>query len=102
VLDRIRENIVGSGHHVYLVLGGAATPRLYDWIIINYRDQSRNQTFTYDALNRLTSAQNTGTDCTKTLPDGHIEYWGNSYNYDAWTSCPLRSSAPLLYKHLAV
>jgi hypothetical protein len=32
VLDRIRENIAGSGHHVYLVLGGAATPRLYDWI----------------------------------------------------------------------
>jgi RHS repeat-associated protein len=52
--------------------------------IINYRDQSRNQTFTYDALNRLISAQNAGTDCTKTLPDGHTEYWGNSYNYDAW------------------
>jgi hypothetical protein len=64
--------------------------------IINYRDQSRNQTFAYDALNRLTSAQNAGTDCTKTLPDGHTEYWGNSYRYDAWgnllgksvTKCP--------------
>jgi RHS repeat-associated protein len=52
--------------------------------ITNYRDQSRNQTFTYDPLNRLTSAQNAGTDCTKTLPNGRTEYWGNSYSYDAW------------------
>jgi RHS repeat-associated protein len=52
--------------------------------VTNYRDQSRNQAFTYDALNRLTSAQNAGTDCTKTLPDDHTEYWGNSYSYDAW------------------
>jgi len=29
--------------------------------ITNYRDQNRNQVFTYDALNRLTSAQNAGT-----------------------------------------
>ncbi|HEV3038047.1 MAG TPA: RHS repeat-associated core domain-containing protein [Candidatus Angelobacter sp.] len=52
--------------------------------ITNYRDQSRNQTFTYDPLNRLTSAQNAGTDCSKKLPDGHTEYWGNSYSFDAW------------------
>jgi RHS repeat-associated protein len=32
----------------------------------------------------LTSAQNAGTDCTKTLPDGHTEYWANNYSYDAW------------------
>jgi YD repeat-containing protein len=30
------------------------------WSIYNYRDRSRDQSFTYDALNRLTSAQNTG------------------------------------------
>jgi RHS repeat-associated protein len=54
------------------------------WGITNNRDTSRSQTFAYDALNRLTSAQNAGTDCTKTLPDGHTEYWGNSYGYDAW------------------
>jgi RHS repeat-associated protein len=52
--------------------------------ITHYGHQTRNQTFTYDALNRLTSAQNAGTDCTVTLPDGHTEYWGNSYSYDAW------------------
>src|SRR5437764_2486817 len=22
--------------------------------------------------------------CNQTLPDGHTEYWGNSYIYDAW------------------
>ncbi|HEV3315945.1 MAG TPA: RHS repeat-associated core domain-containing protein, partial [Candidatus Angelobacter sp.] len=52
--------------------------------ITNNRDTSRNQTFTYDPLNRLLAAQNAGTDCNPTLPDGHTEYWGNSYVYDAW------------------
>jgi hypothetical protein len=52
--------------------------------ITNNRDTNRNQTFTYDPLNRLLSAQNAGTDCNAKLPDGHTEYWGNSYVYDAW------------------
>jgi RHS repeat-associated protein len=52
--------------------------------ITNNRDASRSQTFAYDALNRLLSAQNAGTDCNAKLPDGHTEYWGNSYVYDAW------------------
>jgi RHS repeat-associated protein len=52
--------------------------------ITNNKDTSRNQTFSYDALNRLISAQNAGTDCTKTLAGGKTEYWGNNYSYDAW------------------
>src|SRR5262249_27625548 len=32
--------------------------------ILNNRDHNRDQTFTYDLLNRLISAQNAGTDCT--------------------------------------
>jgi RHS repeat-associated protein len=52
--------------------------------ITNNKDTSRNQTFTYDALNRLISAQNAGTDCNKTLSGGQTEYWGNNYSYDAW------------------
>src|SRR2546423_1644978 len=52
--------------------------------ITNYKDNNRNQTFTYDALNRLASAQNVGTDCSVRLPDGHTEYWGNIYAYDPW------------------
>jgi RHS repeat-associated protein len=54
------------------------------YAITNNRDLSRNQAFTYDPLNRLLSAQNAGTDCSQKLPDGHTEYWGNSYVYDAW------------------
>lgn len=52
--------------------------------ITNYRDQTRNQTFTYDALNRLASAENAGTDCTIRLSDGNLKFWGNSYSYDTW------------------
>ena len=52
--------------------------------ITNYKDNNRNQTFSYDLLNRLASAQNAGTDCTVHLPDGHTKFWGNSYVYDAW------------------
>jgi RHS repeat-associated protein len=35
-------------------------------------------------MNRLTSAQTAGTDCTKTTANGKTEYWGNSYGYDPW------------------
>jgi RHS repeat-associated protein len=51
--------------------------------ISNNRDSTRNQTFTYDALNRLASAQNTGTDCSVTV-GGKTKFWGNAYGYDAW------------------
>jgi len=54
------------------------------WGITNYKDNSRNQSFTYDSLNRLTSAQNAGTNCAATTVNGKTEYWGNSYGYDAW------------------
>src|SRR5438874_13716050 len=50
----------------------------------NYKDNNRSQSFTYDPLNRLASAQNAGMDCSVHLPDSHTEYWGNSYAYDAW------------------
>jgi RHS repeat-associated protein len=52
--------------------------------ITNYKDSTRNQTFTYDVLNRLMSAQNAGTNCAATTVNGKTEYWGNSYGYDAW------------------
>src|SRR5205807_8605736 len=54
------------------------------YAITNNRDTKRSHAFTYDALNRLLSAQNAGTDCSQKLPDGHTEYWGNSYVYDPW------------------
>ena len=45
---------------------------------------TRNETFTYDALNRLASARNAGTDCTATVLGGLKKFWGNNYTYDAW------------------
>jgi len=52
--------------------------------ITNYKDTTRSQSFSYDALNRLTSAQNAGTNCSVLTANGATEYWGNSYGYDAW------------------
>jgi uncharacterized protein RhaS with RHS repeats len=52
--------------------------------ITNYKDNTRNQTFTYDPLNRLISAQNAGTDCTVNVLGGNKKFWGNTYAYDAW------------------
>jgi RHS repeat-associated protein len=52
--------------------------------IYNYKDRDRDQTFTYDALNRLTSAQNAGTSCAAATVNGKTQYWGNNYGYDAW------------------
>jgi hypothetical protein len=55
----------------------------------NYKDNTRNQSFTYDLLNRLTSAQNAGTDCTrKTLNPNQTEHWGNNYGYDPGAISP--------------
>ncbi len=54
------------------------------YAITNYRDQTRNQTFTYDPLNRLLSAQNAGTDCNVKVLNNVNKFWGNTYTYDAW------------------
>jgi RHS repeat-associated protein len=66
--------------------------------ITNYKDTTRNQTFTYDALNRLASAQNAGTDCTAPVLGGLKKFWGNTYTYDAWgnliTKALLQTPAP--------
>jgi RHS repeat-associated protein len=52
--------------------------------ITNYKDTTRSQTFTYDPLNRLISAQNAGTDCTVNVLGNNKKFWGNTYAYDAW------------------
>ena len=46
------------------------------WNIYNYRDRTRDQSFTYDALNRLASAQNAGTDCTVPVLNNNLKFWG--------------------------
>jgi len=45
----------------------------------NYKDTTRSQTFTYDALNRRASARNAGTDCSVTVLGGLKKFWGNIY-----------------------
>jgi YD repeat-containing protein len=75
---------IGYDFHVGNGTSGADNGNV--WGITNYKDTThgRDQTFTYDALNRLVSAQNAGTDCTAKVLQNKTEYWGNSYGYDAW------------------
>jgi RHS repeat-associated protein len=73
---------IGCDFHVGNGVTGADNGNV--WGITNYKDNSRNQSFTYDSLNRLTSAQNGGTNCAATTVNAKAEYWGNSYGYDAW------------------
>ena len=70
--------------------------------ITNYKDQNRNQTFTYDPLNRLISAQNAGTNCAATVIGGKSEYWGNSYGYDAWGNLTTKSATKCSAENLSV
>src|SRR5258708_16304433 len=72
------------------------------WAITNNKDTTPNQGFAYDALNRLTSAQNGRTDCTKTTVNGKTEYWGNSYSYDAWGNLLGKSVTKCSAENLAV
>jgi RHS repeat-associated protein len=62
--------------------------------ILNNRDHTRDQTFTYDPLNRLTSAQNAGTDCSQTTANGKSKFWGNGYTYDAWGNLIAKGNLP--------
>lgn len=47
--------------------------------IVNNRDNTRNQSFTYDTLNRITSAQSSGTQ------------WGETFTIDAWSNLTNRA-----------
>ncbi len=80
---------IGYDFHVGNGTSGADNGNV--WGITNYKDNTRNQSFTYDSLNRLTSAQNAGTanppppsDCNVLVLQGKTKYWGNNYGYDAW------------------
>lgn len=43
--------------------------------LTNFKDATRNQSFVYDSLNRLTSAQNAGTDCSVLVLQDQIKFW---------------------------
>ena len=71
---------IGYDFHLGNGISGADNGNV--WNIYNYRDRTRDQSFTYDALNRLTSAQNAGTDCSALVLQNKNKFWGNSYTYD--------------------
>jgi RHS repeat-associated protein len=75
---------IGYDFHVGNGTSGTGTDNGNVFGITNYKDTTRSQTFTYDPLNRLSSAQNAGTDCTVNVLGGNKKFWGNTYNYDAW------------------
>jgi RHS repeat-associated protein len=62
--------------------------------IVNNKDNTRNQSFTYDPINRLATAQNNGTDCSQTTLNGKTKFWGNSYIYDAWGNLVGKTNLP--------
>jgi YD repeat-containing protein len=70
--------------------------------ITNYKDSNRTQTFTYDPLNRLLSAQNAGTNCAAMTVNNKTEYWGNSYTYDAWGNLLGKTITKCGAEHLSV
>ena len=72
------------------------------WGVTNGKDTARSLTFNYDQLNRLTSAQNGGTDCTKMTVNGTTEYWGNSYGYDAWGNLTQKSVSKCSAENLSI
>jgi RHS repeat-associated protein len=77
---------IGYDFHAGNGTAGTGTDNGNVWGIANYKDTThgRDQTFTYDPLNRLSSAQNAGTDCNVTILGGKKKFWGNAYGYDAW------------------
>jgi RHS repeat-associated protein len=84
--DTAHGNLLDLGYDFHLGNGatgsGADNGNVFG--LTNYKDSTRSQTFTYDALNRLTSAQNSGTDCSVLILQNKTKFWGNSYVYDAW------------------
>jgi RHS repeat-associated protein len=75
---------IGYDFHSGVGTSGSGTNNGNIFGITNYKDTTRNQTFTYDPLNRLISAQNAGTDCAVNVLAGNKKFWGNTYGYDAW------------------
>ena len=79
-----QQKVFAIGYDFHLGNGTSGSDNGNVWGITNFKDPDRSESFTYDALNRLTSAQTAGTDCSAVLVDGSTKNWGNNYSYDAW------------------
>jgi RHS repeat-associated protein len=82
--DTAHGNLLDLGYDFHLGNGATGADNGNVFGITNYKDSTRNQTFTYDVLNRLATAQNAGTDCSVLVLQNKTKFWGNSYVYDAW------------------
>jgi len=78
------QTVFSIGYDFHVGNGASGSDNGNVWNIYNFRDRSRDQSFNYDALNRLTSAQNAGTDCNALVLQGKNKFWGNNYSYDPW------------------
>jgi RHS repeat-associated protein len=96
------QTVFSIGYDFHVGNGTTGTDNGNVWGITNYKDTTRNQTFTYDALNRLISAQNAGTDCTATVLGGNKKFWGNNYGYDAWGNLLSKSVTKCSAENLSV
>ncbi len=85
------QTVFSIGYDFHLGSGSTGSDNGNVWNIYNFRDRTRDQSFNYDTLNRLTSASNAGTNCAATTVNGKTEYWGNSYGYDAWGNLTAKS-----------
>jgi hypothetical protein len=56
------QTVFSIGYDLHLGNGTSGSDNGNVWGITNNKDTTRNQTFTYDPLNRLISAENAGTD----------------------------------------
>jgi RHS repeat-associated protein len=95
---------IGYDFHAGNGTAGSGSDNGNVYAITNYKDTShgRDQTFTYDSLNRLITAQNAGTNCAVMTVNNKTEYWGNSYTYDAWGNVLGKTITKCGAEHLTV
>jgi RHS repeat-associated protein len=95
------QTVFSIGYDFHLGNGTTGANNGNVWGITNYKDNTRNQSFTYDLLNRLTSAQNAGTNCAASTVNGKTEYWGNNYGYDPWGNLTSKTVTKCSAEHLS-
>ena len=88
------QTVFSIGYDFHVGNGTSGSDNGNVWNIYNFRDRTRDQSFNYDALNRLTSAQNAGTDCNALVLQGKNKFWGNNYTYDPWGNLTNKTKIP--------
>ena len=92
----------GYDFHAGNGTAGTGTDNGNIWNLYHFRDRTRDQSFDYDQLNRLISAQNAGTDCTVHVLNNNLKFWGNTYSYDAWGNLTQKSVSKYSAENLSL